>query len=65
MYFGIIKNTEFEGGQQNMMGFLCMKAVYEHTPYLHGREKYYYVPDIQVHHPLHKKVSNPAREICD
>ena len=25
-----------------MMGFSCMKAVYEHTPYLHGREKYYY-----------------------
>ena len=25
-----------------MMGFSCMKAVYEQTPYLHGREKYYY-----------------------
>ena len=35
-------NTEFEGGRQNMMDFSCMKAVYEHTPYLHGREKYYY-----------------------
>ena len=36
------KNAEFEAGRQNMMGFSCMKAVYEHTPYLHGREKYYY-----------------------
>ena len=27
------KNTEFEGRQQNMMGYSCMKAVvYEHTP---------------------------------
>ena len=25
-----------------MMGYSCMKAVYEHTPYLHDREKYYY-----------------------
>ena len=24
------------------MGYSCMKAVYEHTPYLHDREKYYY-----------------------
>ena len=23
-----------------MMGFSCMKDVYECTPYLHGREKY-------------------------
>ena len=38
------KNTEFEWGRQNMMGYLCMnfKAVYECTPYLHDREKYYY-----------------------
>jgi len=33
-------NTEFEGGQHNMMGFSCMKAVYEYTSYLHGRKKY-------------------------
>lgn len=25
-----------------MMGFSYMKTVYEHTRYLHGREKYYY-----------------------
>ena len=24
-----------------MMGFSCMKAVYEYTPYLHSRKKYY------------------------
>ena len=30
-------NTEFEGGRKNMMGFSCMKAVYEHTdPYHHS-----------------------------
>ena len=23
--------TEFEGGRQNVMGFSCMKAVYEYT----------------------------------
>ena len=39
MYLGIIKDMEFEGGQQNMMGFSCVKAVYKHTPYLHGKEK--------------------------
>ena len=33
------KNTEFEGRRQNMMGFSCMKDVYERIPYLHGREK--------------------------
>ena len=33
------KNTEFEGGWQNIMSFSCMKDVYEHTPYLQGREK--------------------------
>jgi len=32
-------NTEFEGGQQNMMGFSRMKAVYEYTSYLHVRKK--------------------------
>jgi len=35
-------NTEFEGGRQNMMGFSCMKVVFEHTPYLHNRKKYDY-----------------------
>ena len=25
-----------------MKGFSSMKAVYEYTPYLHGREKYYH-----------------------
>ena len=45
------KNTEFEGRRQNMMGYSCMNGVYEHTPYLQDREKYYYVPDIHVHHP--------------
>ena len=35
------KNTEFEGRRQNMMGCSYMKAVYEHNPYLHDREKYY------------------------
>lgn len=34
-------NTELEEGRQIMMGFSCIKAVYEHTPYPHGREKYY------------------------
>ena len=34
-------NTEFEGGRQNMMGFSCMKAVYENTPYVHSRKKYH------------------------
>ena len=33
-------NTEFEGGQQNMMGFSCMKAVYEYTSYLNGIKNY-------------------------
>ena len=34
-----------------MMGFSCMKAVYEFTPYLHSRKKYItIVPDTQVHH---------------
>ena len=32
------KNTEFEGRR---MGCSCMKAVYEHSPYLNDREKYY------------------------
>ena len=36
------KNTECKGGRRNVISFSCMKAVYEHTPYLHGREKYYY-----------------------
>ena len=47
-------NTEFERGQQNMMGFSCMKAVYEYTSYLHGRKK--------ISLP-HKKTSNPEKEI--
>ena len=25
-----------------MKGYSCMKAVYQHTPYLYDREKYYY-----------------------
>ena len=33
-------DTEFEKGQQNMIGFSCMKAVYGYTSYLHGRKKY-------------------------
>ena len=45
-------NAEFEGGQQNMMGFSCMKAVYEYTGYLHGRKK--------ISFP-HKKTSNPEK----
>jgi len=42
MYLGIIMIIiiDFERGTQNMMGFSCMKAVYEHTSYLHGRKKY-------------------------
>ena len=35
------KNTEFEEGRQNIMGFSYMKAVYEYTRYLHT-EKYNY-----------------------
>ena len=36
------KNTEFEGGWQNMMGYSGMKAVYEHTPYLHDKKILFY-----------------------
>ena len=43
-----------------MMGYLCMKAVYEHTPYLHDREKYsvLYLAFICI---AHKKVNKPAK----
>ena len=44
------KNTEFEGGRQNMMSFSCMKDVYERSPYLHGRE-IIIVTEIPVHNP--------------
>ena len=58
------KNTEFEGRRQNMMGYSCMKAVYEYTPHLHDREK------ILILYPTlrcitHKKVSNPAKKVTD
>ena len=44
------KNTEFEGGRQDIMGFSCIKDAYERT-YLHGREKnIIIVPAIPVHH---------------
>jgi len=33
-------NTEFEEGQENMMGFSCVKAVYEYISYLHSSKKY-------------------------
>ena len=42
------KNTELEGGRQNMIGFSCMKAVYEHIACLYGGVKI--VPDILVNH---------------
>ena len=49
-------NTEFEGGRQNMMDFSCMKAVYEHTPYLCMAEKNItIVPHIQVYHPQERR----------
>ena len=33
------KNTEFEGGRQNMIGFSCMEDVYERTPYYPGCQR--------------------------
>ena len=55
------KNTEFEGGRQNMMGFSCMKDVYERTPYLHGREKYYYCTRHSGASPTRKSASQPKK----
>ena len=56
------KNTEFEEGRQNVMGFWCMYAVYESTRYLHShwqQKNVTVVPDIQVYHS--KKIQQ-ARE---
>ena len=47
-----------------MMRFSCMKAVYEHTPYLYGREKYYCTRHYGAS-PTFKKVSKPSKEIPD
>ena len=47
-------NTEFEEGQENMMGFSCVKAVYEYISYLHSSKK--------ISLP-HKKNSNPEKEV--
>ena len=51
------KNTEFEGRRQNMIGYSCMKAVYERTPYLHDREKYYYCTRHSGASPTRKSAS--------
>ena len=40
-----------------MMGFSCMKAVYELTPYLHGREWYYYRTRHSGGSPIRKSAS--------
>ena len=40
-----------------MMGYSCMKAVYEHTPYLHDREKYYYCTRHSGASPTRKSAS--------
>ena len=45
-----------------MMGFLCMKAVCEHTPSLHNRKNIIIVPDVQVYQVTHKKVREPAKK---
>ena len=46
------------------MGFSCMKAVYEHAPCIHGREKILLLyPTIRC--ITHKKVSKPAKETPD
>ena len=52
------KNTEFEGGEQIMMGF-SYKAVYEvqHTPYLLGRESFYYCTRHSGASPTRKSAS--------
>ena len=56
------KNTEFEGGRQNIVGFSCKKdAVYERTPYLHGREKYYYYTQHSGISPTRKSASQPKK----
>ena len=49
------KNTEFEEGWQNVMGFSCMKAVYEYTRYLHSRKILLFYPTF-----TRKKSSKPA-----
>ena len=54
------KNTALEGGGQNMMGFSCMKDVYERT-YLHGREKYYYCTRHSGASPTRKSASQPKK----
>ena len=42
-----------------MMGYVCMKAVYEHAPYLHDGEKLLFsVPGIQVHHPQESQLAS-------
>ena len=47
-----------------MMRFLCMKNVYDDTPYLHGIEKYYCTRHYGAS-PTFKKVSKPSKEIPD
>ena len=49
-----------------MMGYLCMnfKAVYERTPYLHDREKYYYCTRHSGASPT-KKSASRLKKITD
>ena len=57
------KNTEFEGRRQKMMGCSCMKAFYEHNPYLLDREKYYCTRHLGA--SLTRKSAKPAKEISN
>ena len=59
------KNTIFEGVRQNMLGFSSMKDVYEHTPYLHGREKYYYCTRYSGASPTRKSASQPKKNLIN
>ena len=46
-----------------MMGCSCMKAVYEHNPYPHYREKYYCTRDSGAS-PT-RKSAEPAKKISN
>jgi len=59
--------TEFEGGWQNMMGFSCIKAVYECTPHLHSRKIYYYCTPhsgLSFTRKLARQQRNTAKKYC-
>ena len=46
-----------------MMGCSCMRAVYEHNPYLHDRKKYYCTRDSGAS-PT-RKSAKPAKKIAN